>query len=150
MKQDKQARAAVIGSIEALALAAIDASSHVAIEALEHTQKVLDHTELLARRLVALKQKSDKFADESRQVLKQQLLEICRDGAEVGGEAVKQAGTVARAALDEMRELGLNSESLLKELLEPALELPNPFRQRSQAARKSKEPTIIPISIQDN
>lgn len=148
MKQDRHRQAAAIDFIEGFALASVDAASRVAIEALDHTQKVLDHAEVLGKRLVTLKGKLDRFSDESRQVFKQQAFDICRDGSEIGSEVVRQTGLVVRTALDEAREIGQNAESLLKELLEPALELPNPFRQR--ARKKSKEPTIIPISIQDN
>ena len=148
MRHDKARQAALVDFFEAFALAAVDASSHVAIEALDHTQKVLDHAEVLGKRLVSIKHKLDRFSDESRQVFKQQAFDICRDGAEIGSELVRQTGQVVRTALEEVREVGQNTESLLKELLEPALELPNPFRQR--ARKKSKEPTIIPISIQDN
>lgn len=149
MKQDKLRQVAVVDFIEGLALAAVDASARVAIESLDQTQRVLDQTELLAKRLVGIKQRVDKFSDESRQVFKQQACEIGRDGAEVATELIRQAGLVARAAVDEAREVSQSAESLLKDLLEPALELPNPFRQKA-GRKKGKEPTIIPISIQDN
>ena len=139
-----------VGQLERFALAVVDASSNVAIDTLDQAQKVLDHADLLAKRLVTIKHRSDRFADESRQVFKQQALEVSRDVAELSIEAVRQAGSVVRAALEEVREIGQSGESLLKELLEPTLELPNPFRQRPKAGKKSKEPTIIPISIQDN
>lgn len=151
MRQDKTAaRSPLVGKLELLVLSLVDASAQVALETLDQTQKVLDQDDLLARRLVEIKHKSDKFADASRQTLKQQALELCRDGGEVGTELVRQVGTVLRSALDEAREIGASCESLLKDLLEPALDLPNPFRQKTKASARSKEPTIIPISIQDN
>lgn len=151
MKADKSSHTPVVDHLEAIAIAVVDASSHVAIEVLDQTQKTLDHAELLARRLVNIKQRVDKFSDESRQIFKQQALEICRDSSEIGSEAVRQAAQVIRTLVDETREIGTSSESLLKDLIEPALELPNPFRKhQANARKKSKEPTIIPISIQDN
>lgn len=149
MRQDKIRQTALVDLVEGFALAAVDASSRVVIESLDQTQKVLDHAEVLGKRLVSLKQKVDRFSDESRQIFKQQAFEVCRDGAEIGSELVRQTSQVVRTALDEIRDASQNTEALLKDLIEPALELPNPFRQRV-TRKKSKEPTIIPISIQDN
>lgn len=150
MKSDKPSHTPVVDQLEAFAIAVVDATSHVAIETLDQTQKALDHAELLARRLVSIKQRVDRFSDDSRQTFKQQALEICRDGSEIGSEAVRAVAQVARTVLEEAREIGSSGEALLKELFEPALDLPNPFRKRPAARKKSKEPTIIPISIQDN
>jgi len=149
MTQDKLRQAAVVDFIEGFALAAVDATSRVAITSLDQSQRVLDQADLLAKRLVSIKHRVDKFSDESRQVFKQQACELSRDGAEIATELIHQAGQVARAAVDEIRDIGQSTESLLKDLLEPALVLPNPFRQKA-GRKKSKEPTIIPISIQDN
>lgn len=149
MSQEKSRHTAIVDRIEGFALAAVDATANVAISSLDQTQRVLDQTELLAKRLVQIKQRVEHFGDSSRQVFKQQALEICRDGAEIASELVHQAGQVARTAVNEFRDVGQNAETLLKDLLEPALELPNPFRQKA-SRKKAKEPTIIPISIQDN
>lgn len=149
MKQDSPSQVPLVDTVETVALAIVDGSSRVAIHALDQTQKVLDHAELLSKRLVLLKYKLDRFGDESRQMFKQQAFDSCRDAAEIASEAVKQCGQVLRTVLEEAKELGQHGESLVKDLLEPALELPNPFRQQGQR-KKAKEPTIIPISIQDN
>lgn len=136
-----------VKSIENLALSAIDAASHVTLEGLNHTQRILDHVELMARRLGTLKSKADQFQNESRIVLKQQLIDFARDSAEVSTETIHQLAQVAKVALDELKEIGQNSGDLVKDLIEP-VEIPNPFRQSLR--KKGKEATVIPISIQDN
>lgn len=136
-----------VKSIENLALSTIDAASHVTLEGLNHTQRVLDHVELMARRLGALKSKADQFQNESRIVLKQQLIDFVRDSAEVSTETIHQLAQVAKVALDELKEIGQSSSDLVKDLIEP-VEIPNPFRQSLR--KKGKEATVIPISIQDN
>jgi len=140
----------VVAQLEHLALAIIKASSQVSIEALEHSQKVLDHADLLAKRLVEIKKSLDHFQADSRQTFKQHALETCQDAVEIGNEINKSLGSILNSSLDELRELGQNSESLFKDLLEPTLGLLNPFRKPEKYSRTAKAPTIIPISIQDN
>lgn len=133
---------------EVASLNLIDAVANISIEALEQTQKVLDHSESLARRLVEMKSRVDHFAKISRTEFKQQALDSCRDFTEVGTEVIKSLGKVAQVSLTELKEFGLSGESLLKEVVGPVLDLN--LGRRKSAARKSKEATIIPISIQDN
>lgn len=136
-----------VKSIENIALSAIDAASHVTLEGLNHTQRVLDHVELMGRRLSLLKSKIDQFQNESRILLKQQLIDLSRDSAEVSTEAIHQLSQVAKVALEELKEVGQSGGDLVKDLIEP-VDIPNPFRQNHR--KTTKQATVIPISIQDN
>ena len=136
--------------LENFLLHLIDASTHLSIEALEHTQQVLDQLEKLGHRLATMKHHVDRFSDESRHTLKQQAMDTCKDVTEIGLECVKGSGQILKAAFDELHELGQSGEGLFKHILEPSLAFANPFRQKQSGRKKSKEPTIIPISIQDN
>lgn len=136
-----------VKSIENIALSAIDAASHVTLEGLNHAQRILDHAELMARRLSLLKSKVDQFQNESRILLKQQLIDLSRDSAEVSTEAIHQLSQVAKVALEELKEVAQSGGELVKDLIEP-VEIPNPFRQSHR--KTTKQATVIPISIQDN
>lgn len=134
--------------IETASFNVIDAGANISIEVLEQTQKVLDHAEVLARRLVEIKTRMDRFTQESRVVFKQQALDSCRDFAEVGTELAKSCGKVGQASLDELKNFGYNGKSIINDLLGSSIDLGKPFGKQSYSERNKA--TIIPISIQDN
>lgn len=138
----------VINYAESLFLALFNSSAHLAIEAMDNTQQVLDQVDLLARRLNEYKQHLDEFGAQSRKHLKLELLSLCHDSTELGIEAVKGGAQVLRAALDELQDLQEQGKLVFKDVLEPNLDFSNPFRKTQKSSRK--EPTIIPISIQEN
>ena len=147
-KSDLKPDLPFIGSIESLFLAVIDASTHVSIEAIESSHKVIDQAERLSQRFEQLKQQRKNQSSAQRIWRKEKSIEACRDFADIGSEAVKGLAQVFRTAHEELQELGQQSDEIIKGWVEPALSFSNPFRQGR--TKKKNEPTIIPISIQDN
>lgn len=139
-----------IKHVEALLLSVLDTSAQLVIGGLTHTQHVLDHAEMLAKRLVNLERRASRLLDESRHLLKNQALDWSRDLTEVEIEMVRGTGQVLKTVVDELQELKHSGSELFQDILEPALDLPNPFRPKAALRKNGKEPTIIPISIQDN
>lgn len=138
---------ALFSGLEQGCIQGFDFLSHVSISALDHTHEVLDHTEKFARRLAGVKENLDKYTEEQRLVLKQQLMAACRDSVELGTEAIHSVAKLLHLVLEETQELQRNSDEVWKEF-KTDLEIPNPFRTKPSTV--AKQPTIIPISIQDN
>lgn len=135
---------------ETWVLSVLDSSAQIMIGGLTQTQLVLDHAEILAKRVVNLERRASRLLDESRQRLKNQALDWSRDFTEVEIEMVRGTGQVLKTVVDELQDLKQSGSELFKEMLEPQMDLPNPFRKKSAPRKHGKEPTIIPISIQDN
>lgn len=136
----------LVGLTESFLLSVFQSSANLTIDALDRTQQVLDQVESLARRLNTYKHNLDEFTVSARKHAKIELLSLCHDSVDIGTESVRGLGKVLHAALDEMQDLREQSQSVFKDTFEP--HLVNPFRKVQKAPQK--EPTIIPISIQDN
>lgn len=136
----------LFSNLERSCIEGFDFLSQVSISALDHSHEVLDHTEKFARRLAGIKDSLDKYSEEQRVVLKQQLLAVCRDSVELGQEAIQGLSQLIHLALEEAQELQKNGGEIWQDM-KPGLELSNPFRKEPAAVNP---PTIIPISIQDN
>lgn len=147
-KNDLKSDLPLIDAVEKFFLAIIDSGTSIGIEALESTHQIIDQVEKLNQRLDQVRQQRKNQAMTRRIWRKEKSLEICRDFSEIGSESVKGLAQIFRTAHEELQDLGQQSDELMKGWVEPALSFSNPFRQAPRT--KKNEPTIIPISIQDN
>ncbi|PIQ24737.1 hypothetical protein COW36_23465 [bacterium (Candidatus Blackallbacteria) CG17_big_fil_post_rev_8_21_14_2_50_48_46] len=120
------------------------------IDALEQTSRIIKRGEELGQQINLLFHKFEEQHQDFRHTGKLLLKESIQDGVELCAELIQGIGQVARAALDETEEVAKRSEVLGGSVRETFQDLPNPFRSRTMRKPKGKEPTIIPISIQDN
>ncbi len=148
-KSDLKADLPLVDSVERFFLAMIDSCTHVSIEALDSSHKIIDQLEKLNLRLEQLKQQRKNQATAQRLSHKEKSIEVCRDFADIGSEAVKGLAQIFRTTHDELQDISQQGDELIKGWVEPALNFSNPFRKPSRSKKKN-ESTIIPISIQDN
>ena len=121
------------------------------VEALEQTARVLRRGEELGKQLNVLVGKGVEHRQDLRHNARLHVKDAVQDGVEICTEIIQGVGKVIRTGLDEAIEIRQYSEKLQHSLQDSWQDLPNPFRAKTaQKTSRSKEPTIIPISIQDN
>ena len=121
------------------------------IESLDQTSRVVQRTEELGRQVRGLMNKMTDHHQDFRQHNRLRVQETLQDGVEICTEIIHGLGQVIRTGLDEASEIQQHSEQLRHRFSDSWQELPNPFRSRAtQKTSRTKAPTIIPISIQDN
>jgi hypothetical protein len=120
------------------------------IGALDQTSRVLNRAEDLGRQLKGLLGKLEDAHQDARQTSKMLVKESIQDGVMLCNEFIQGIGQVAHSAMHELEEIGKQSETIGGSVRDSFQDLPNPFRTRAVRKSKGKEPTIIPISIQDN
>jgi hypothetical protein len=126
-------------------------AADLVIEALQQTARVLKSAEELGKQVNGLTEKLADQHQDLRHGARLRVQELVQDSVEICAEMIHGLGKVIRTGLDEASEIRQHSEKLQDSLRESWQDLPNPFRTRTvQKSTRSKEPTIIPISIQDN
>lgn len=120
------------------------------IEGLDQTARVLNRSEELGRQVGLLLQKLGDAHQDTRQTTQMLLKESIQDGVILCNEFIQGVGQVARSAIHEVEEIGKQGQTIGGSMRDSFQDLPNPFRTRSARKPRGKEPTIIPISIQDN
>lgn len=120
------------------------------IDALDQTARVLRRSEQLGEQVLDLLRKIEVQRQDFRHSTKAVLQETIHDSVEICSEVIQGVVQVMHAALDEAAEIGRRSERLGGHVRDSLQDLPNPFKNRSARKSQGKEPTIIPISIQDN
>lgn len=125
-------------------------TADLVIEGLDQTSRVLKRSEELGRQIGQLLQKLGDAHQDTRHTTQMLLKESIQDGVILCNEFIQGMGQVARSAIHEAEEIGRQSQTIGGSVRDSFQDLPNPFRTRSARKPKGKEPTIIPISIQDN
>lgn len=120
------------------------------IESLDQTTRVLNRSEDLGRQVGNLLHKLRDAHQDARHTTQMLLKESIQDGVILCNEFIQGMGQVARSAIHEVEEISKQGQTIGGSVRDTFQDLPNPFRTRSARKPKGKEPTIIPISIQDN
>jgi hypothetical protein len=136
--------------VEAVLEQGMQLTADLLIEGLGQTTRVLNRSEELGRQVGNLMQKLGDAHQETRHTTQMLLKESIQDGVTLCNEFIHGMGQVARSAIHEVEEIGKQGQTIGGSVRDTFQDLPNPFRTRSARKPKGKEPTIIPISIQDN
>lgn len=136
--------------IESMVCQVSHLSADLLIDAIEQTSRVLRHTEQLGEQIIELLHKLEKERQAFRHFNKTAFKEIIHDSVEIASDVIQGVVQITHSVLDEAIEIGRRGKQLREHVQDSFQELSHPLKYRSMRKSQSKEPTIIPISIQDN
>lgn len=125
----------------------LKAGFYLAQDGIHQASLLLTELERLGKQSSNMLFRFTQFQTDLRHTAKSLAQEATQDSVEVVTHVIHSLGEIARSAVSEIREVIQAGEGLAKDL-PTGVNFKPPFQQRQ--SKRSKEPTIIPITIQDN
>lgn len=137
----------LVKGVENFILDIVHATGNVASESIEATQKTIYQMEELGKTIPGFLDNMEHAQHEFRATFKGAAKEATQDVIDVLEGVIHGAGQVVKTALSEVEDIAKAAEELQKDIFGS---LTLDLFKKSRASQRSKEPTIIPITIQDN